>query len=289
MINKMLLNMMTAITLFLSVNIQSDLSKQLDSTHSVETGSTLGFDSRIKIIFKSLHNNWNGKIDKPPVSAGRNDEKNNMENINTEEYVGKKTETMEETFEKWKESFPKYPENSKQVHFIQTIAPAAVLIANKYDIYPSVMIAQAALESSWGQSELATLHNNLMGTKGTWNGESITARTREDINGESIYIQAGFSVYDSWGASLYRYGHLMRNGLNWDSKYYQGTWRKNAGSYSEATAWLQGRYATDSSYAKKLNQTIQSFNLDQYDTIESLDMNLEELLTKLNIQHEESL
>lgn len=284
MMNKMLLNTFVAITLLLPINIQLYFPSLMDtdqtkhqSTDSENTG---------KNIFTTLHDNLQNKSVTPSVASVA---KSDIENEDIEELPEEKTQRLEETIEKWKEKFPEYEKNSKQVQFIQTIAPAAVLIANQYDIYPSVMIAQAALESSWGQSDLAISYNNLMGTKGSWNGESVTVCTREDVDGKSIYIQAGFSVYDSWSASLYRYGHLMRNGLNWDPEYYQGTWRENTDSYSEATDWLQGRYATDTSYTNKLNQTIRSFNLDQYDSIEGLDENLEELLTKLDTQYEENL
>lgn len=192
-------------------------------------------------------------------------------------------EEKKQAFEDWAKTLPVYEEDSHQAQFIQTIAPAAVLIAHQQGIYPSVMIAQASLESSWGQSGLAQDYNNLMGTKGSWNGESITFRTREDINGESVYIDAGFSVYDSWADSLYRYGLLMAKGLEWDPNYYSGTWRQNADTYQEATAWLQGRYATDSAYAAKLNATIESFNLDQYDEVEPFTMDLEDVIDELAI------
>lgn len=188
-----------------------------------------------------------------------------------------------ETFESWLEDLPVYEQESHQTEFIQLIAPAAILIADNYGIYPSVMLAQASLESSWGKSTLAQDYNNLMGTKGSWNGESITVRTREDVNGESVYINAGFSVYGSWIDSLARYGLLMAEGLEWDTNYYSGTWRENAASYKEATAWLQGRYATDTAYESKLNATIRSFNLDQYDEIELFDMELVDVIEELEI------
>ncbi|HBA1104967.1 TPA: autolysin, partial [Enterococcus faecium] len=50
------------------------------------------------------------------------------------------------------------------------------------------------------------------------------------------------------------------------SYYYSGAWKSNTRSYTEATAWLQGRYATDTSYASKLNNLIATYNLTQYDS-----------------------
>jgi Muramidase (flagellum-specific) len=272
MINKMLLSTMMAMSLLLPVNIQTYLSNHSD-TQTAENESLSSAEFISGNLLGLLEDQWKDLTDKPVTPAVTHV----AENDTTNEKIEETKETPQELIENWTKNFPTYDGDSKQTQFIQRIAPAAVLIADQYGIYPSVMIAQAALESSWGQSDLATVYNNLMGTKGTWKGESITVRTREDVNGESVYINAGFSVYDSWGASLYRYGNLMRNGLNWDTEYYHGTWRENTDSYLEATDWLQGRYATDTSYANKLNQTIQTFNLEQYDAIESPDENLEEL------------
>ena len=284
MINKMLLSTMMAMSLLLPVNIQTYLSNHSD-TQTAENESLSSAEFISGNLLGSLEDQWKDLTDKPVTPAVTHV----AENDTTNEKIEETKETPQEMIENWTKNFPTYDGDSKQTQFIQRIAPAAVLIADQYGIYPSVMIAQAALESSWGQSDLATVYNNLMGTKGTWKGESITVRTREDVNGESVYINAGFSVYDSWGASLYRYGNLMRNGLNWDTEYYHGTWRENTDSYLEATDWLQGRYATDTSYANKLNQTIQTFNLEQYDAIESPDENLEELLKELDLQYEEAL
>lgn len=280
----MLLSTMMAMSLLLPVNIQTYLSNHSD-TQTAENESLSSAEFISGNLLGSLEDQWKDLTDKPVTPAVTHV----AENDTTNEKIEETKETPQEMIENWTKNFPTYDGDSKQTQFIQRIAPAAVLIADQYGIYPSVMIAQAALESSWGQSDLATVYNNLMGTKGTWKGESITVRTREDVNGESVYINAGFSVYDSWGASLYRYGNLMRNGLNWDTEYYHGTWRENTDSYLEATDWLQGRYATDTSYANKLNQTIQSFNLEQYDAIESLDENLEDLLKELDLQYEETL
>lgn len=294
MTNKMLLNLVMTISFLLPLNIQFHLLGRIDATsknvEAQKDENLLSTNDFQKELFKTMQNSWNNtknELMTPSTTAT-----SIAKNKNEEEQIETKGETLQETIRKWKEDFPKYKENSQQIQFIQTIAPAAVLIADQYGIYPSVMIAQAALESSWGQSELAMNYNNLMGTKGSWEGETVKVRTREDVDGESVYIHTGFSVYNSWSDSLYRYGHLMRNGLDGDSEYYRGTWRENTKNYEEATDWLQGRYATDRSYAKKLKQTIQSFNLDQYDqqdSLENIESNLEHLLAELNHQHEENL
>lgn len=184
-------------------------------------------------------------------------------------------------FKKWLKNFPKMEANSKAVDFINTISPMAVIIAEKEGVYPSVMIAQAGLESAWGSSALAVKHNNLMGTKGSYQGNNVTMTTNEESAGEEIQIKAGFSVYNSWADSLSHYGKIMRDGLEWDSEFYKGTWQENTENYEDATAWLVGRYASDSSYAKKLNSTIEKFDLARFDEIEFSDFDKENMLKKL--------
>lgn len=46
---------------------------------------------------------------------------------------------------------------------------------------------------------------------------------------------------------------------------YQGAHRSAAGSYDVATAHLTGRYATDTSYAAKLNNLIVAYDLTRFD------------------------
>lgn len=196
----------------------------------------------------------------------------------------KKIENERERLKReWEESYPQY-DNSPQGKFINTISKDSMRIAHEYGIYPSVMIAQAGHESNWGRSGLARNYNNLMGTKGSWKGKSTTMRTGEHVNGKKIYINAGFSVYDSWTDSLERYGGLIRNGLKHNSTYYSGAWRSNAKTYKDATAWLQGRYATDHNYASKVNRTIEKYNLDRFDDIKPIEEELKNIDIGLEIK-----
>ncbi|GAY72736.1 N-acetylmuramoyl-L-alanine amidase, family 4 [Lentilactobacillus kosonis] len=65
--------------------------------------------------------------------------------------------------------------------------------ANKYRLYASVMMAQAALESGWGQSQLTKQANNFFGIKGAYNGQAVSMPTTEyDQNGQIQNINANF-------------------------------------------------------------------------------------------------
>ncbi|MBF0780631.1 MULTISPECIES: LysM peptidoglycan-binding domain-containing protein [unclassified Granulicatella] len=157
---------------------------------------------------------------------------------------------------------------SAQQAFINDIAPLAQELAGNNDLYASVMIAQAILESSWGTSTLATVPNyNLFGIKGSYNGESATMLTLED-NGSGQYysIHAAFRKYPSYYESLQDYVNLLKSRNIGGTTFYRGAWKSQTSSYRDATQWLTGRYATDTAYATKLNNIIERYQLEQYDT-----------------------
>ncbi|EAF6012276.1 1,4-beta-N-acetylmuramoylhydrolase [Listeria monocytogenes] len=152
--------------------------------------------------------------------------------------------------------------------FIQTIQASSSQIAAENDLYASVMIAQAILESAYGTSELGSAPNyNLFGIKGAYNGQSYTKQTLEDDGKENYYtITAKFRKYPSYHQSLEDYAQVIRKGPSWNPNYYSKVWKSNTTSYKDATKALTGTYATDTAYATKLNDLISRYNLTQYDS-----------------------
>ncbi|EMG28797.1 autolysin [Listeria fleischmannii subsp. fleischmannii LU2006-1] len=158
--------------------------------------------------------------------------------------------------------------NSSVQNFINQISLSATKIASENDLYGSVMIAQAILESASGTSILGSSPNhNLFGIKGTYNGQAVLKETLEDDgNGNYSPIKAYFRKYPSYHESLQDYARVIRNGPTWNPLYYSGAWKSNSSSYLNATQALTGTYATDTSYSVKLNNLIKTYNLTQYDT-----------------------
>ena len=133
--------------------------------------------------------------------------------------------------------------------FINLISAEVQRYADEYNIYASVMMAQAALQSGWGTSATAQApNNNVMGITAGSNEQGVEYRTYENIV-----------------ASLKDYAELIRNGVSWDKNFYSGAWRENAETYEEATKWLTGRYAIDPNYHLKLNELIKRYNLTRFD------------------------
>ncbi|ETD04939.1 N-acetylmuramidase [Lactococcus garvieae TRF1] len=146
-----------------------------------------------------------------------------------------------------------------QAMSVQELAEAATPVANEYGLYPSVMIAQGILESSAGQSALAVNYNNIFGVKYT-SGTPVYLPTQEFLDGQMHNVVEPFQAYASVAEACAAQARLLRG-----SFLYSGVWRENTSSYQDATAWLQGRYATDPNYASKLNAVIAQYGLTAYD------------------------
>ena len=151
--------------------------------------------------------------------------------------------------------------------FLNKIIPAAQQATEGKDVYTSVMIAQAALESAWGTSALSAEPNhNLFGVKGNYNGQSVNMYTLEDAGAQKYYgIYDNFRKYPSYKESMDDYVDKIINGIKGAPLFYSGAWKSRTNSYQDATRYLTGRYATDTAYYAKLNRIIEQYGLTKYD------------------------
>ena len=163
--------------------------------------------------------------------------------------------------------------NQATEEFIQTIGADAQYIAWNEGLYTSVMIAQAILETGSGNSQLARPpHHNLFGIKGSYQGKNVTFNTQEDKgNGQLYTIKSAFRQYPSYKESLEDYASLLKKGISGNPSFYQATWKEHAATYKEATKALTSKYATDTSYDRKLNALIGTYNLTMYDSEPSVE------------------
>ncbi|MCS4487121.1 glucosaminidase domain-containing protein [Staphylococcus americanisciuri] len=150
--------------------------------------------------------------------------------------------------------------------FINDIAEDAHRIGQEQNLYASVMIAQAILESDSGRSALAQSPNyNLFGMKGAYQGQKVAFNTLES-NGKNMYqIQADFRKYPNKKASLEDYATLIKGGIDGNPTIYKGVWKSESSSYRTAVSELVGTYATDPNYDTKLKQLIQTYDLTRFD------------------------
>ncbi|MGT2932552.1 glycoside hydrolase family 73 protein [Streptococcus catagoni] len=150
---------------------------------------------------------------------------------------------------------------SETTHFIAKVAKSAHVIAREKDLYPSVMLAQAILESNNGKSTLSQEpYYNFFGIKGDYQGKSVIFPTLEDDGQGNLHkIDAKFRSYGKAEASFRDYARVLEDPL------YIKTHVSKSKSYQESTETLRGTYATDSSYNQKLNELIESFKLYNFD------------------------
>lgn len=154
--------------------------------------------------------------------------------------------------------------NPTTEEFIASICEPAREIGQERGLYASVMVAQAILESGSGSSGLSKPpNNNLFGIKGSYKGQAAYMLTSEDDGTGAKYdIMSNFRRYPSVRESLEDYADLLTRDM---ADFYAPAWKSNAKTYAEACDYLQGHYATDTSYSGKLQGIIQAYGLEQYD------------------------
>ncbi len=156
---------------------------------------------------------------------------------------------------------PAVPETPAQRAFINEIAPGAVAAQRRYGVPASVTIAQAIVESGWGQSLLASQDHNLFGIKGTGPAGSVQEPSWEYQNGQSVMQASAFRVYRSAAESIDDHGKLLAT-----SEYYRRTmsYRRDPNAFASS---LTGVYATDPEYGTKLISLMRRYNLYRYDEV----------------------
>ncbi|KQN56669.1 flagellar assembly peptidoglycan hydrolase FlgJ [Erwinia sp. Leaf53] len=143
--------------------------------------------------------------------------------------------------------------------FIAQLAQPAREASAQSGIPHHLILAQAALESGWGQRQILTRDGkpsfNVFGIKagGSWQGKTTDIMTTEYENGEAKKVNAKFRVYDSYSEALQDYVNLLSN----NPRYAAVT---SASSPEQGARALQAAgYATDPKYAQKLMGMIQQF------------------------------
>lgn len=154
-----------------------------------------------------------------------------------------------------------------RAEFIDQIAPLIQRYAPEYDIRAcSAVIAQAILESGWGESTLAAKYHNYFGMKcGTkWTGASVNMTTQEEYSpGTLTTISDNFRVFDSMEAGVRGYFEFLQL-----ARY------QNLRGITDPRTYLQtikdDGYATSSSYVANCMELVEQYGLTKYDEGESM-------------------
>ncbi|ANZ57451.1 mannosyl-glycoprotein endo-beta-N-acetylglucosamidase [Fructilactobacillus lindneri] len=142
--------------------------------------------------------------------------------------------------------------------FIKQVAtPSIEQYKKNHQVLPSIVIAQAILESNWGKSKLYQKAKNPFGIKGTYQGASISYETGEYINHKHVTQVCQFRKYPDLQAAIEDHNQALFD------KFLK---KDNITSYREEAELLQkNTYATDPDYADKLIKVIKTHDLQKYD------------------------
>ena len=145
-----------------------------------------------------------------------------------------------------------------QLDFINEIKNGAIEAYEKYGVLPSLTLAQAILETGWGQHRIG---NNIFGIKAgsNWTGKVQNCRTSEQNSDGSYYtVYSDFRDYDSVEDSIIDHAELLTM-----DRYKPVLASTN---YQEAcTRVRECGYATSLNYSSNLISLVEQYGLNQWD------------------------
>ena len=149
------------------------------------------------------------------------------------------------------------PRSWRKVNLIKRAAPVCVYMYLAYGgCKPSVKLAQAGVESSWGHSKLSVDHNNYFGIK-NHKGGGANMQTKEFYQGSMVTQRSNFRKYDSLFDSFRDHHSKL------DSKRYNAI-RYIDDPISQIVEIKSSGYATDPNYVKKITPIIKELvSLDE--------------------------
>ena len=141
--------------------------------------------------------------------------------------------------------------------FVNRVIPSIQRAARALGVDPKGMLAQAALETGWGQrmprAADGSSSHNMFGIKAgdEWTGARATADSMEVINGVATPRRTTFRAYASVEESINDFANLLKNSPRYKDVIASGG---NADSYIAAMG--KSGYATDPDYGNKLNRIL---------------------------------
>ena len=141
--------------------------------------------------------------------------------------------------------------------FVSSMKPYAEKAAKALGVEPSLLLAQAALETGWGQKVVKNARgssNNLFNIKAdrSWQGEKVTTQTLEFHDNTPVKETAAFRSYSSYQDSFNDYVRFLN-----DNPRYEVALQRRGDSESFIRDIQHAGYATDPDYADKVLQVQQ--------------------------------
>ncbi|VAX12615.1 Flagellar protein FlgJ [peptidoglycan hydrolase] [hydrothermal vent metagenome] len=210
-----------------------------------------------EMLERQLHGSLHPSAASAPTAADSSPVKDhkqklNMPVLNTLSVVYQKTSAHTQVDKSQPASF------SSAQDFVQKLMPLAQKAADKLGVKAEVLLAQAALETGWGQhisrhADGSSSHNlfNIKAGNG-WDGDRVGVRTLEYRNGLARHERAVFRAYDSYADSFSDYVNFLKSGPRYQSALDQ---------VDDPETFIRelhaAGYATDPDYANKVIDIMQ--------------------------------
>ncbi|WP_343846670.1 flagellar assembly peptidoglycan hydrolase FlgJ [Bowmanella denitrificans] len=152
----------------------------------------------------------------------------------------------------------KQPAFADAKDFIAALLPQAEQAAAQLGLDPRALVAQAAVETGWGQQMIhlpsGQNSHNLFGIKADkrWQGDKALVNTLEYQQGMAKPQKAAFRAYDSFADSMQDYVDFIR-----DNPRYQQAIGQSADSRRYFQELQKAGYATDPNYSDKIMQVME--------------------------------
>src|SRR5579883_1786705 len=153
--------------------------------------------------------------------------------------------------------------NQQQSDFLQSVVPAAQSSQRVYGVPASITIAQAILESGWGQSALAKQCNNFFGIKAMAHAAPDSYEefpTTEFVDGRRTSVMAAFSKFPSPGMCFAAHARLLALAPR-----YRAAMAVRNDVMDFARQLQRCGYSTNPDYAALLMSLVKEHDLTQYD------------------------
>ncbi|MGC9423175.1 flagellar assembly peptidoglycan hydrolase FlgJ [Vibrio sp.] len=149
--------------------------------------------------------------------------------------------------------------------FVSSLKPYADKVAKTLGVDASLLLAQAALETGWGQKLVSNARgssNNLFNIKAdrSWQGERVATQTLEYHEQIPVMEKAMFRAYPTFQESFDDYAHFLASNPR-----YQTALEHGGNNETFIRGIHQAGYATDPHYADKVLRV--KAQIDQMDSI----------------------
>lgn len=205
----------------------------------------LHFETYTNITLGAPPNNTNGK--NPPYDR-RHDLVDSVD-ILIEGY----NNTFKENLNKKKVKRPKNVQD-----FLDMAGETAKAVSSKWNVPASVLLAQAGLESNWGNKVIGNAYFGIKGKSPS--GNSVTFNTSEEINGVKEKMDDVFRAYESFEEAAFDYGRFLNENKRYSKAF---NYINNPDAFLKEVT--KAGYATASGYEKLALKIMKSYDLYEFD------------------------